>query len=362
VPPGTLAEHLSDLIRATGPISIARYMAEAMGHPRLGYYMSRDPIGQSGDFITAPEVSQMFGELIGLWCATVWNAMGRPDPAILAELGPGRGTLMADALRAAAKVPGFLEALRLHLVETSPTLRKKQRAALERHQVSCHDSFDGVPESPLLLVANELFDALPIRQFERTRGGWCERLVDTGPACHGFHLVLGAPSDAHPLPDRFHGAPLGAVCEVSPAGLALAQAIGARVARDGGAALIIDYGARDSTLRETLQSVRGHKGHEVFEAPGEADICAHVDFGQLSEAARRSGAAVHGPVEQGRFLQALGIGARAAALAKGAAPADADAVRSELARLTDAAQMGSLFKVLAISHPDLIPPGFEDVS
>ncbi len=362
MPPGTLAEHLTDLIRATGPISIARYMAEAMSHPRLGYYMSRDPIGLSGDFVTAPEVSQMFGELIGLWCATVWDAIGRPDPVILAELGPGRGTLMADALRAAARLPGFIEASRVHLVETSPNLREKQRAALEGHEVSWHENFDGVPDAPLLLVANELFDALPIRQFERTRGGWCERLVDTGPACRGFHLVLGAPSNAHPVPDCFRGAPLGTLCEVSPAGLALAETIGARVARDGGAALIVDYGARDSTPGETLQSVRGHKGHDVFEAPGEADICAHVDFGQLREAARRPGAAVHGPVEQGRFLQALGIGVRAAALAKDATPADADAIRSGLARLTDPAQMGSLFKVLAISHPDLIPPGFEDVS
>ena len=362
MPPGTLAEHLTDLIRATGPISIARYMAEAMGHPKFGYYMSRDPFGQSGDFITAPEVSQMFGELIGLWCAAVWDSVGRPDPVILAELGPGRGTLMADALRAATKAPGFIEAASVHLMETSPLLRGKQRAALAGRQVSWHDNFDGVPDGPLLLVANELFDALPIRQFERTRGGWCERLVDAVPVGARFRLVHGAPSEGHQVPGGFRDAPLGSVWEVSPAGLALAQTIGARVARDGGAALIIDYGARDSAPRETLQSVHEHEGHDVFEAPGEADICAHVDFGQLSKAARQSGAAVHGPVEQGRFLRALGVEARATALTKGAGEAQAEAVRSGLARLTDPAQMGSLFKVLAISHPGLNPPGFEDAS
>ncbi len=356
-----LGDRLVTRIARLGPITVADYMAEALTHPEDGYYMTGDPFGAGGDFVTAPEVSQMFGELIGLWCATVWDTMGRPNPVVLAELGPGHGTLMADALRAAARMPGFLEASRAHLVETSPPLREKQRAALEEHAVTWHDNFDGVPDAPLLLVANELFDALPIRQFQRTLAGWCERLVDTGPAGHGFHLLLGAPSDAQPLPDCFRGAPLGAVCEVSPAGLALAETIGARVARYGGAALIIDYGARDSTPGETLQSVRGHKRHDVFEAPGEADICAHVDFGQISEAARRPGAAVHGPLEQGHFLQALGIGERAAALARGATPADAEAVRSGLARLTEPDQMGSLFKVLAISHPDLTPPGFEDV-
>ena len=269
---------------------------------------------------------------------------------------------MADALRATAKAPGFIEAASVHLVETSPLLRGKQRAALAGRQVSWHDNFDGVPDGPLLLVANELFDALPIRQFERTHGGWCERLVDAAPAGGRFCLVHSAPSEAHPVPSRFRDAPLGSVCEVSPAGLALAQTIGARVARYGGAALIIDYGARDSAPRETLQSVREHEGHDVFKAPGEADICAHVDFGQLSQAAWQGGAVVHGPVEQGRFLQALGIAARAAALTKGAASAESEAVRSGLARLTDPAQMGSLFKVLAISHPGLNPPGFEDAS
>lgn len=362
MPPGTLAEHLTDLIRATGPISISRYMAEAMGHPRFGYYMSHDPIGQDGDFITAPEVSQMFGELIGLWCATLWDAMGRPNQIVLAELGPGHGTLMADALRAAASLPGFIEAASVHLVETSPLLREKQRAVLQGHDISWHDNFGDVPDGPLLVVANELFDALPIRQFERTRAGWCERLVDTDSSGNRFRLVHGAPSDAHPVPGGFRDAPLGAVCEVSPAGIALAQALAERVARDGGAALIIDYGAVSSTPKDTLQSVRGHRGHDVFQAPGEADICAHVDFGQISEATRYSGAAVHGPVEQGRFLQALGIEARAEILAKGAAVADAKDVRSGLTRLTDPAQMGSLFKVLAISHPELVPPGFEDQS
>ena len=350
----TLSHHLADLIRANGPISIARYMAAAMGHPKFGYYMHRDPLGQSGDFITAPEVSQMFGELIGLWCATVWRSMGEPPSIALTELGPGRGTLMADALRAAAKVPGFNEAAQVHLVETSPVLRAKQRSALEPHAVAWHESFDSVPEGPAIIVANELFDALPIRQFERLREGWCERLVDLDPAGARFRLVLASPAN-NPVPPSLRDAPLGSVCEVSPAGLALADAVAERLSRHGGAALIIDYGAAESRPRETLQSVHGHKSHDVFEAPGTADICAHVDFGQLACAARGGGGAVYGPIEQGRFLRELGIEARAAALSQ-ASTAQAESIRADLARLTDPAQMGSLFKVLAIAHPDLPPP------
>ncbi len=360
MPPDTLTDRLADLIRTAGPISIARYMAEAMGHPKFGYYMNRDPLGQSGDFITAPEVSQMFGELIGLWCATVWRSMGEPSSVALTELGPGRGTLMADALRAAAKVPGFMEAAQVHLVETSPVLEAKQRSALESHRATWHESFDSVPEGPTLVIANELFDALPIRQFERVRRGWCERLVDLDPAGSRFRLVLASPS-SDPVPASLREAPLGSVCEVSPAALALAGAVAERLSHHGGAALIIDYGAAESAPRETLQSVHGHKSHDVFEAPGTADICAHVDFGQVAAAARDGGGAVYGPIEQGAFLRELGIETRAAVLSQAGA-AQAASVRADLARLTDPAQMGSLFKVLAIAHPDLAPPpGFSAI-
>ena len=351
-----LAGHLLALIRAQGPISVARFMAEALGHPKHGYYITRDPFGVAGDFVTAPEISQMFGELIGLWLATVWQQMGTPSPVHLVELGPGRGTLMADALRAAKLVPEFRSAIRLHLVETSPTLRKAQAEALSDAAPVWHNHVAGVPAGPMLLVANEFFDALPVRQYERTPDGWHERLVDAdGP--DGFRFVLS--------PVRFDGcdspvlsaAPPGAVWETAPAGLAVAEEIAARLAAQGGAALLIDYGYTDGTPRATLQALRGHKHHPVLEAPGSADLTALVDFAALADTARAAGATVKGPVPQGRFLDALGIGARAARLSA-AAPAEAEAIEAARWRLTHPDQMGSLFQAMAITHPHYGPlPG-----
>ncbi len=231
-----LAGYLTALIREEGPISIARYMAEALGNKDHGYYMTRDPLGRRGDFITAPEISQIFGELIGLWCASSWRAMGAPDPVIVAELGPGRATLMADALRAARVMPGFAAAARLHLVETSPVLRSLQEAKLK---ASWHDRLDDVPEGPLLLIANEFFDALPVRQLVRTGDGWRQRRVGLNEA-GGFAAVPGA--DITMPPAELADAPVGSVVELRPEGVALAADIARRVANHGGAALIIDYG------------------------------------------------------------------------------------------------------------------------
>ncbi|MSO64814.1 MAG: class I SAM-dependent methyltransferase [Alphaproteobacteria bacterium] len=354
-----LARHLADLIRTSGPISVAQYMAEALGHPKWGYYMSRDPFGRRGDFITAPEVSQMFGEMIGLWCATVWELMGSPRPFRLVELGPGRGTLMADALRAAATMPVFRAAVRVHLVETSPFLRAVQQRNLTGAGVTWHERFAEVPAGPLVLVANELFDALPVRQFQRTREGWRERLVDLDAGEQAFRLVLARGPEDLRVPEHLRAAAMGSVVEVSPTADALADEIGLRIALNGGAALIIDYGAAHAEPRNTLEAVRGHGSHDVFTNPGEADIAAHVDFGQLV-ATFAPHARVFGPIEQGVLLRNLGIEIRAAMLKRRGDGGDQADIDAALARLTESGQMGSLFKAIGVAHhslPDL--PGFE---
>jgi NADH dehydrogenase [ubiquinone] 1 alpha subcomplex assembly factor 7 len=340
--PTPLARHLARLIRATGPISIAQYMAEA----NAAYYRDGTPFGASGDFITAPEISQMFGELVGLWCAAVWQAMGRPRAAVLVELGPGLGTLMADARRAFAALPGAGRALTPWLVETSLRLRTAQAAKLDgAHWVA---RFEDVPPGPLILIANEFFDALPIRQFVRTSAGWCERLVD---ADADDRLLPVVAAQAVMLADT-----AGTVREIGTAGAALAGAIAARIAVHGGAALIVDYGGDGSG--NTLQAVRRHQKESPFDRPGEADLSARVDFAALLGAARAAGAAAYGPVPQGTFLQALGLGLRAERLSALATPAQATAIKSQVERLTDARGMGSLFQAMAITHPNLQPPGF----
>jgi NADH dehydrogenase [ubiquinone] 1 alpha subcomplex assembly factor 7 len=359
---GDLTELLRRRIASSGPLGIAEFMAEALGHPEHGYYMTRDPLGLAGDFITAPEVSQMFGELIGLWCAEVWRAGLAPQPTRLVELGPGRGTLMADALRAARMLPDFADALTVHLVETSPILENMQRRALDGHPVQWHRSLAEVPDGPLLLIANEFFDALPVRQFALTEDGWHERMVTFGPAEAGFRFVLA--SDAHTddsmIPQEIRDpARPGDFAETCPAGLALAGDIGRRVARHGGAALIIDYGHVASAPGETLQAVRAHERCDPLEAPGTADLTAHVDFAALTRAAAQAGAAVHGPVPQGLFLSRLGIAERAGRLRRSATPDQARDLEAACHRLIAAEEMGTLFKALAITPPTMpAPPGF----
>lgn len=341
----TLGRKLARLIRATGPISIAQYMAEA----NAAYYRDGTPFGAGGDFVTAPEISQMFGELLGLWCAEQWRAMGSPAGIALVELGPGLGTLMADARRALAVVPGARDALRPWLVEGSPRLRAAQAAKLP--DATWAERFEQVPDGPLLLLANEFFDALPIRQFVRTPAGWCERLVDADAEDRLLAIVSDRPTA---LPDD---APLGAIREIGAPGRALAGSIAARIARRGGAALIVDYGG--GAAGDTLQAVRRHRKEAPFDAPGEADLSAHVDFAALGAAARDAGAAVHGPVSQARFLAMLGLEARAERLATRAKPEQRMALTSQVARLTDPAGMGSLFQAMAFTHPDLpAPSGF----
>lgn len=353
--PSALGARLAARIARLGPITLADYMAEALTHPRHGYYMTGDPFGAAGDFVTAPEISQMFGELIGLWCANIWQRMGRPDPVLLVELGPGRGTLMADALRAARTVPDFRHALRPHLVEISPALRRRQADTLRAETPPVwHDSLADVPEGPMILIANEFFDALPVRQFARTADGWCERLVTVGAESRTLALALGPPSPQAEIliPPALRTAPVGAIAEVSPAAIGVAAEIGRLLANHGGAALIIDYGDARPPGEPTLQAVRGHARHDVLAAPGAADLTAHVDFTALARAANDAGAATMGPIPQGDFLHALGLDARADTLRRGASPSQIEAIDAAAHRLTDPAEMGTLFKVLTLTHPD----------
>jgi NADH dehydrogenase [ubiquinone] 1 alpha subcomplex assembly factor 7 len=296
----------------------------------------------------------MFGELIGAWLAERWIAMGQPA-VILVELGPGRGTLMADALRATRGVPGFHAALSLHLVETNAELRAEQQRALAAFHPSWHERFDAVPAGPLLLVANEFFDALPVRQFEKTAQGWRERMVGLAPDGETltFALAPGTTPFARFLPDDT--AP-GAQAEISEAGRALAAAIGARVARDGGWALIVDYGYAQGSAA-TLQAVRSHKGASILDQPGETDLSAHVDFAALAAAA---GAPVHGPVSQADFLQRLGLLQRAETLRARATEDQRRALDVTVARLIAPDQMGTLFKVMAVGDGRSTPAGFSD--
>jgi SAM-dependent MidA family methyltransferase len=344
-----LGREIRELIAAEGPITAERYMALALGHPRHGYYMTRHPFGADGDFTTAPEISQMFGELLGLWAAETWSAMGRPRPLRLVELGPGRGTLMADALRAARVLPGFRDAVTVHLVETSPALREAQALTLADSGVepAWHARVDELPPGPAIVVANEFFDALPIRQFVRAEDGWRERVVGLGPDGELAFGLAPDPDSRLAVPGR-----AGDILEVGEAGLALVRDLATRLVREGGAALVVDYGHLRSGTGDTLQALRRHAFADPLAEPGEADLTAHVDFAALGRAAAKAGATVHGPATQGDFLLALGIEARAERLARGVVP-NTGGVKAALRRLTGSGpgEMGALFKVLAFSDP-----------
>lgn len=343
-----LARLIAERIRETGPISVADYMAECLLHPVHGYYTTREPFGAAGDFTTAPEISQMFGELFGLALAQAWADRGAPAPFILAEPGPGRGTLMADVLRATRGVPGFHDALRLVLVETSPRLRALQAERLADHRPHWVDRIEDLPEGPLFLIGNEFLDALPIRQFLRSPEGWRERLVGLIDGALAFGLSEPLPQ----VPDTpaFRHAPEGALVEDSlPARQAVAE-VTRRIARHGGVAYWIDYGGWRSQ-GDTLQALRQHAFDDPLAHPGEADLTAHVDFEPLAALAP---AWAHDT--QGAVLRRLGIEARAERLSRGLTGARLDSHRAALRRLTDPAEMGSLFKVLAVTSASAPPP------
>lgn len=353
-----LASRLREIIAQDGPVTLARYMEICLGDPAHGYYMTRDPLGARGDFTTSPEISQMFGELVGLWCAQVWQDFAAPSPVAVVELGPGRGTLMADAWRAWRVLPALREAAQLHLVETSPVLRARQRETFARAGLPepvWHATIDTLPDGPMIVIANEFFDALPIRAFERRGGRWHERLVglDAGSA-----LAFGLAAEPERALTR--PAPEGAILEWPEIGAGIMDALARRFASSPGALLAIDYGhARPDALGDTFQALEGHAYVDPLAAPGEADLTTHVDFAALATAARRTGAVAHGPITQRDFLLALGIEARAQRLMQVAPdPASIAAARD---RLIDPAPtgMGALFKVLAVTSPGLpVPPPF----
>ncbi len=356
-----LLQHIQAIIRTEGPISLAAYMGLALGHPKHGYYQQGNPFGAAGDFITAPEISQMFGELIGLWCIQRWHDMGSPREFMLCELGPGRGTLMADALRAARIAPDFLNAAQVHLVETSRALRECQKANIAR-PITWHGGVADLPPLPALIIANEFFDALPIRQFQRTAGGWHERMVacdrDTDQLC--FALSPVPVRDDAIFPAAMRLAPEGAIAELCPAGQGVITSLAAHIQQYGGGTLIIDYGPAVSAAGDSFQAVRGHGYCDPLQNPGHADLTAHVDFQSLAEAARSAGCQADGPVPQGQFLLQLGLAARAQRLTQNASPKEQEAIKSAFHRLTDSDQMGSLFKAMALRHPALAPsPGLE---
>jgi len=360
-----LGRRIARRIAATGPMSIADFMAEALGHPTLGYYRRAMPLGAAGDFTTAPEISQMFGELLGAWLAERWQAIGRPAPVRLVELGPGRGTLMADALRATRGLAGFHAALDLHLVEVNAPLRAMQESALSVYKPTWHEAFEAVPRGPLLLVANEFFDALPVRQFERTPQGWHERMIGLAPDGEhlAFALAPGPSPFARLLPEtvRDSDLPAGTVAEASASTIDLASRVAERLVQDGGWALIIDYGRDVPGTGATLQALRGHRSVDPLDRPGETDLTAHVDFATLAQAACTTGARVFGPTGQGAFLRQLGIERRAEILKARATPAQRSAIDAALLRLIDKDQMGTLFRVLAMGDDrSAAPAGFSD--
>jgi SAM-dependent MidA family methyltransferase len=358
-----LADRLAARIRAHGPLGVDAWMAACLGDPRHGYYAGArggaGPIGAAGDFVTAPEVSQVFGELLGAWAAATWELAGSPSPVRLVELGPGRGTLMADALRATARpAPGFHRALDLHLVEVNPALRAAQALAIGRH-ATWHDSIDDIPAGPAIFLANEFLDALPVRQLVFRAGAWRERMVGLDAAGR-FAFRDGPVVEAPALePGQEHPGE-GDVVELPEAARDVVAAIAGRVAREGGAALFVDYGPMASGIGDTLQGLRRHAMADPLERPGETDLTVHVDMAAMARAARRAGAQAWGPVPQGVFLPRLGLHARAAALARGATPAQREALRVACARLIGDAEMGSLFKAMAVGAPGLpATPGFD---
>ncbi|MGB6797102.1 MAG: SAM-dependent methyltransferase [Xanthobacteraceae bacterium] len=354
------------LIGVAGPMPIAEYMRLCLTHPQHGYYVNRDPFGSGGDFVTSPEISQMFGELIGLWMGSVWQQMGAPENVRIIELGPGRGTLMHDALRAAKIVKGFRDALVVHLVEVSPALQQVQQRMLEDLDAAVlwHSAVGDVPPGPSIIVANEFIDALPVHQAVKQADGWHERVIEIAP---DGHYVTGAAREALPhfeaaMPRGLRQGPEGAIFEWRDDGVALE--LGRRT-REEGAALIIDYGHAHFGLGDTLQAVAGHSFTDPLRAPGNADLTAHVDFESISQCAESMGARIHGPIRQRDLFLRLGITQRAAALKANAPPEKAAEIDIALARLIaeGARGMGELFKAIAIAAPKLgALPGFEAAS
>ncbi len=356
-----LRDQLICELETSGPIMLEAFMARALTDPTYGYYVHRQPFGRAapsgGDFTTAPEISQMFGELIGAWCADLWHRMGQPDPFCLAELGPGRGTLMADVMRAASVLPAFSKAAEVHLVEISPSLRQKQKEKVPNAQ--WHDDISTLPDLPMIVLANEFFDALPIQQFRRAENGWSPIMVDQ---CDGaLCFVDGAPIAEADLPQQaLPLAQIGEIIETCAAANQVMTDLAKQLAKRGGAALIIDYGYRQAAAGDSFQALQQHQFVDPLDAPGEADLTAHVNFEQLQKIAQECGLTSPPICQQGGFLRALGLDLRAQSLMQ-SAPDKAGQIAAERDRLAAPDQMGNLFKVLAVASPDCPPlAGFDE--
>ena len=358
-----LEQRLIDLIKLKGPMTVADFMADALGHPHDGYYMRQAAIGAEGDFTTAPEISQIFGELIGLWLVEAWRGMGSPKHFNLVELGPGRGVLMADILRVARLRPEFTKSAMVWLLETSGRLRHEQQKRLRTSEVKPFwaDEFADIPPAPSLIIANEFFDCLPICQFERVKNGWRERLVGLDPDEKKLAFVLGrTPPPPEIILPGVSESKLGDVYETSSAARDFAAEICALVTEHGGHALIIDYGHMASGLGDTLQAVHNHQYSPPLASPGLADVTAHVDFDALCRTIIDNGAIAHGPVTQGRFLESLGLSLRVEMLCEDKNAHQTETICAGATRISAPNRMGEIFKVLCVSSPSSpAPAGFE---
>lgn len=361
-----LSRKIKGLIHAAGPLSVTDYFALCLADPEHGYYKTRDPFGARGDFVTAPEVSQLFGEILGIFLVHAWQQHGMPLAVQLIEVGPGRGTMMSDVLRVISKLaPGLYANLGVYLVETSPHLTAIQRETLSQHapRVEWTSDFSDVPAGFTLLVANELFDAIPIRQYVKTETGFRERVVTmdaTGALC--FATGPGTIEDSL-LPKGAAQAPEGTIFEIAPARAAVMQTIAERIATSGGTALVIDYGHLATGFGDTLQALKNHEFDPVLAHPGEADLTSHVDFEHLASVAAGCGLAISGLARQGDFLMGLGLRERAEALVRDKDDETHHAVAVAVTRLAADGQgnMGELFKVLAVSSPDVALAPFRDI-
>ncbi|MBR2687160.1 MAG: class I SAM-dependent methyltransferase [Aquamicrobium sp.] len=357
-----LKRRIIELITTVGPIPASEYMALCLFDPEAGYYTTREPFGAGGDFITAPEVSQMFGELVAVWLYEAWRTIGSPTPVSLAEIGPGRGTLMRDMLRTLHRLdPVFATGTSIALIETSPRLREVQKNTLAgiAIDVAWHETAATLLDQPILIVGNELFDAVPIRQFVRTADGWRERMVGLNANGELAFFAGAASLDPALLPADAEGAPNGAIVELAPARSALMQTIAEHIATRGGVGLFFDYGHLQPGVGDTLQALRNHQYEDVLASPGEADLTAHVDFAALAASTRTAGLRAD-TTTQGSFLLAMGLLERAGRLGADADEATRARLTGEVERLAGPQAMGELFKVLAIAPEQIVLPVFRD--
>lgn len=355
----TLSSHIKNIISHTGPISISEFMQLALSHPLYGYYQAKEPFGTKGDFTTSPEISQMFGEMIGAWSAHIWQQMGCLQDVVIVEMGPGRGTLMADFLRSTAKIPGFHNSISIAMVETSKRLQELQRNNIgNMHpRISWYEDVKSLPQKPIIVIANELFDALPIRQYIKQNGKWHEKML--GVDKNG-ELAFTLSPEIKMEGKLIENAPENGVVEICPQGGAIIKELVERVKMHNGAVLIIDYGYIETQYKDTLDAIGGHQHRNILEDIGALDISAHVDFQALKKAADTAGVRVFGPTTQGSFLQKLGIGMRAEMLCKNASDEQKHEIKTALARLVGNSpeEMGELFKVISFTTGNIVPEGF----